>query len=275
MTEAVVILTYPGHYLLTALTIKSYLKYHNTTDFIVVADDISQQAWPTYINDCQELYSSLTTSVKIIPASTIPEAHEFSGIGWVRQQIIKLHLDQIIDQDTWFFTDGDIVFLHTVDPTEIPYSVPYYNDTTRQQNEYVKLLLGQDSTIQVDGQQVCVSNPAFRTMEKTVLQQLRAHVEQLHQTSLVKIHQQFLSNSMGVSEWELIENFKQHVLGKQLKLIKYAPHDISDINADLNFFTHQFLTCYNADKDFGREWFADQSIDVSDKVWQILSNINR
>lgn len=267
-----IVLTYPGHFLLSALTIKSYLKYHTPTEIIVVADDVSSQAWPTYIKDCEQLYKT-----QVIPVSNIPQAVEFGGNGWVRQQIIKLHLDQVLEFDSWFFTDGDIVFLHAVNPTDIPYSVPYFGEQTQKQNEYVANLLGIELPgIINNGQQVCVSNPAFRTMEKLTLQQLRQHIEIKHNQSIALLHQPYLnSNSICVSEWELIENFKQHIMGKELTLVKYAPHDIANTEANLNFFSHQFLTCYSTDKTFGQEWFVKQDLVVSDNIWQILSNINR
>jgi hypothetical protein len=250
-----VVLTYPGHFLLTVLTIRSYLEYHTPTEVIIVADDLSPYAWPTYLTDCQELYWA-----PVIPLSQIPCTKEFNT-GWIRQQIAKLHLDQVVNADNWFFTDGDIVFLNPVDPTHTPYTVPYYNTTTQQQNEYVNRLLDINTGIRVNGEQVCVSNPPFRTMHATVLKQLRNYVgEKLNQTG------------PGMSEWELIENFRQHVLGQSLNLVKYAPHSLNDSAADLNYFDHQFLTCYGTDKDLGRDFF---DFSISDRIWQILSNINR
>lgn len=250
-----VVLTYPGHFLLTVLTIRSYLEYHSPTEVVVVADDLSPHAWPTYLKDCQDLYWC-----PVIPVSQIPHTQEFNT-GWIRQQIAKLHLDQVVDADAWFFTDGDIVFLNPADPTHTPYTVPYYNTTTQQQNEYVNQLLEIDAGIQVDGKQVCVSNPPFRTMQATVLKQLRNYVgKKLNQTG------------PGMSEWELIENFRQQVLGQQLNLVKYAPHSLGDTTADLDYFDYQFLTCYGTDKDLGRDFF---DFLISDRIWQILSNINR
>ena len=269
--RAVVILTYPGHYLLTALTIQSYLKYHPTpSKFIIVADDVSQLAWPDYIRDCEILYST-----QVIPVSSIKEATQFSGIGWVRQQIVKLYLDQVLDLDSWFFTDGDIVFLNTVDD-EVPYSVPYFSETTQLQNDYVKSMLGVDHPgVTVNSTQVCVSNPAFRAMNKEILIGLRNHIHQLHNKTLSDLHQDYTNDSRSISEWELIENFRQHVLKEDLNLVKYAPQNLYEPPNDLTFFTHQFFTCYNTDKDFGRNYFSNQGITVSDEVWQILSNINR
>jgi hypothetical protein len=253
-----VVLTYPGHFLLTALTIQSYLTYHTPTEIVVVADDIGPYAWNSYLKDCQDLYWT-----DVIPFSQISETKKFNN-GWIRQQIAKLHLDQVIAADSWFFTDGDIVFLHSVDPSHVPYSVPYYNEVTRQQNEYVNELLGIDAGICVDHQQVCVSNPPFRAMQTSVLQELRQHAGE-----------KLTTTGIGMSEWELIENFKQHIKGEQLNLVKYAPHRLNDPDADLNYFDHQFLTCYGTDRELGRDWFSGQRVYTTDRIWQILSEIQR
>lgn len=269
-----VVLTYPGHFLLTVLTIKSYLKYHTPTEIIVVVDDISNYAWPSYLTDCQEFYSNFGLTVTIRSSSSIlPLVQQFNH-GWIRQQLIKLHLDLIIEPTHWFFTDGDIIFLHSVDPSEIPYSLPVPWDG---QNNYVRAVLGiEQAGIFVNGTQVCVTDPSFRTMDKQTLIDLRNHVEQVHQKSISEIHLNYENTSlMDVTEWELLESFKLYVQGRNPNLVRYAPHSLTNPPDNLNFFTHQFLTCYNADKDFGRDWFSDQGVLVSDRIWQILSNINR
>lgn len=266
-----VVLTYPGHFLLTALTIRSYLEYHTPTEVIVVADDLSTHAWSTYLKDCQDMYWA-----PVIPVSQLAEAHHFN-IGWIRQQIVKLYLDQLISCHSWFFTDGDIVFLHPVDPADIPYSVPDFNNQDILQNQYVRELLKIDYPgILVDQKRVCVSDPAFRTMSKQTLIELREYIKLQHNQDLYKLHIKYQTQDLvAVSEWELIENFKQKILNEQLALIKYAPHNLDNAEANLNFFTHQFLTCYSTDYGFGRDWFKDREIVVSDEIWQILSNINR
>jgi hypothetical protein len=273
-----VILTYPGHFLLTALTIKSYLKYHKTPEqVILVVDDISDKVWPTYVADCYELYSTLVSNIRIQPASQIPAAHQFN-FGWIRQQIIKLYLDLIIDAESWFFTDGDIVFLHPVEPNDLPYSLPYsLLGPIDRQNSYIRKVLGiEQAGIFVNGKQVCVNDPAFRTMYRQTLIDLRNHVEQVHSKSISHLHLNYQNKlSIRVSEWELLESFRLYVQGQQPCLVRYAPHNLMNIPDDLTYFTHQFLTCYNADKDFGRDWFSDQGVLVSDRIWQILSNINR
>jgi hypothetical protein len=210
----------------------------------------------------------------------MPEAGQFTSNGWLRQQIIKLHLDQILNLDHWFFTDGDIVFLHTVDPEHTPYSTPEYTEVNYFLDQYIKLFLRITPGIYVNSQQVCVSNPAFRTMERMVLEQLRQHVLSQHGQSLAELHLPYLkSNIMGVSEWELIGNFQHHILGEQLILTKYAPHDIQTAlttpGYNLNHFSHQCLTHYGTDKDLGKECFANYNIDISDNMWDTLSKISK
>lgn len=240
------------------MTIRSYLEYHTPTEVVVIVDDLSPHAWSTYLKDCQDMY--WTT---VIPFSQVQECKSFNN-GWIRQQVAKLHLDKIIDKDFYFFTDGDIEFLHSVDPTHVPYSVPYYNEVTQQQNDWVKSVLGIEPGIQVNNQQVCVSNPPFRTVSSDTLRDLRDHAgEKLFVTG------------PGMSEWELIENFKHYIKGEKLNLIKYAPHQLADVTADLDYFSHQFLTCYCTDSELGRAWFADKMIYTSDRIWEILSGIHR
>jgi hypothetical protein len=269
-----VVLTYPGHFLLTILTIKSYLKYHIPTEIIVVVDDISNQAWPSYLTDCQEFYNNFELTVTIRPSSSIlPIIQKFNS-GWIRQQLIKLHLDLIIEPTHWFFTDGDIIFLHSVDPNKLPYSLPL---PVEGQNNYIRAVLGiEQAGIFVNGIQVCVNDPAFRAMDKQTLIDLRNHVEQVHQKSISEIHFNYRkTSSIVVTEWELLESFKLYVQGHTPNLVRYAPHDLMNPPDNLNFFTHQFLTCYNTDQDFSRTWFSDQGITVLDNLWEILSNIKR
>jgi hypothetical protein len=276
MNQPLVVLTYPGHFLLTALTIKSYLKHHKKPSHIsVVVDDLSFMAWPEYVQDCKNYYSQFEATV--IPVSSNNIINKFAHNGWVRQQVIKLHLDLLVGFESWFFTDGDIVFLNTVDPATVPYSLPPFSEITNQQNIYVTRMLNiKNPGILVDEQQVCVSNPAFRTMSSKILQQLRATVEgnlgnpfDLTQEPLQHI------DSIGVSEWELIENFKHHILQEPLNLIQYAPHDYTVPDSSLTFFKHQFITCYCTDSDIGKEWFEKNSITVPEHEWNHIQKISK
>ena len=254
-----VVLTYPGHFLSTVLTIRSYLEYHTPTEVVVVADDLSPYAWDSYLQDCQDLYWT-----PVIPISQVNQPKEFNN-GWIRQQIAKLHLDQLVDLSNWFFTDGDIVFLHAVDPADTPYSIPDYSAISQQQHKYIQELLNiSNPGIEVNNRLVCVSDPPFRSMSAQILKQLRNHIGDRIQLT-----------GAGMSEWELIENFRQHVLGESLKLVRYAPHNILNPDKKLDYFSHQFLTHYGTDRNLGKEYFVNQSVTVSDRIWQKIVNISK
>lgn len=276
MTTPLVVLTYPGHFLLTAVTIKSYLQHHQTpSKILVIVDDLSYLTWPGYVDDCQTFYQQFRA--QIVATSNNSILKNFIHNGWVRQQVIKLHLDLLHDFDSWFFSDGDIVFLNTVEPDTVPYSLPEFSEITRQQNLYVSQMLKLDRPgIILNNRQVCVSNPAFRTMNAKTLQDLRSTIEINLQNTFYKIQEPFQHmDSISVSEWELIENFKCHVLGKKLHLVQYAPHDYVAINSKLDFFKHQFITCYRTDSAIGRTWFESQGIDVLDRYWHRVEKIHK
>jgi hypothetical protein len=282
MTKAdpLVVLTYPGHFLLTALTIQSFLK-HNTTDSVyVIVDDLSRFCWPEYVNDCKKLYSNAT----ILLVSNLAPASLFVDDPWIRQQIVKLHLDQLLPFDRWMFSDGDVEYFFPVPVDSIPFTIMRGSSAQHQHNAYVAELLGIDSpgiyTEHPDmdwepgtyRHQVCVSNPPFRTMYAGVLTQLRAHVEQLHGCTMSHLH---LTKSSIASEWELIANFQLLVLKHPVDIVYYPTISMTDPCPTKTDQPDYCATCYNVDVDFDKQWWRSKGIDISDQLWSTLSNIVR
>lgn len=272
-----VVLTYPGHFLLTALTIKSYLEHHTPTEVIVVADDLSPCAWSTYLTDCQNLYQTT-----IIPVSQLTEAHKFNS-GWIRQQIVKLYLDQLIPHDSWFFTDGDVEYLCPAPGDSIPYVINRGGSVQDQQNNYVGKLLGIAPPVGIYAEhphmdwepgttrhQVCVSNPPFRTMRKSTLLQLRNYLENYHGMSVDDLHQSLDNHTYSVSEWELIASFQLHVLKEDIPVVYYPT---IPLGSDRGSPFDHCATCYNTDSAYSREWWQSKGIEISDRIWQETINI--
>lgn len=277
-SDPLVVLTYPGHFLLTALTIQSFLK-HNTADSVyVIVDDLSRFCWPDYVEDCKQLYANAT----ILLVSDLAPAAEFTN-PWIRQQVVKLYLDQLLPFDRWMFSDGDVEYFFSVPTDCVPFTITRGGDTQTQQNDYVARVLGIDSpgiyTEHPDmnwepetcWHQVCVSNPPFRTMHASVLAQLRAHVEHLHNQSTAQLH---VNESMA-SEWELIANFQSNVVGQPIDLVYYPTVSMIDPCPIADSQPNYCATCYNTDIDFGRQWWHSKGIVVTDQVWKKLSNIAR
>jgi hypothetical protein len=295
--QPLVILTYPGHFLLTALTIKSFLLHNSTVSITIVVDDLSRYSWPEYVAECEKFYKTLAKNVSIVTVSQLPEAHDYNQPtnGWLRQQIVKLHLDKLIEHPVWFFTDGDTQFHFPAPVNTVPYTITNCTDDIRpRQNLYVAKMLDISNPGIVTQHphmdwapecraQVCVSNPPFRTMQANTLQKLRQHIQDLRGQNVTQAHT-WLYDDMHTaggdapfieSEWELIENFRAHVLHEDLNLIYYptVPWHSLAINKAKNM---EFCTtCFASDAQLGRHWFEQQDILISDSVWQRLAQINK
>ena len=281
MTQPLVVLTYPGHFLLTALTIQTYFQHNPIVPVIVIVDDLSDHCWPNYIKDCENFYQC-----ELILMSAIAITRQFNT-GWIRQQIAKLYLDQILPYDTWFFTDGDVGYYHPAPQDVIPYVITRGGPAQEKQNAYVSKSLGIDNAgiwaehEHMDWEpgtyrhQVCVSNPPFRTMKTHTLQQLRYHIEKLHKKTIEELHISVIGlNNLdySISEWELIANFQIHVLKEIIPLVYYPTIPMDDINVS----TYNYCrTCYTSDSAFNKDWWKEKNIHVDDSIWYSILNISK
>ena len=281
MTQPLVVLTYPGHFLLTALTIQTYFQHNPIVPVIVIVDDLSDHCWPNYIKDCENFYQC-----ELILMSAIAITRQFNT-GWIRQQIAKLYLDQILPYDTWFFTDGDVGYYHPAPQDVIPYVITRGGPAQEKQNAYVSKSLGIDNAgiwaehEHMDWEpgtyrhQVCVSNPPFRTMKTHTLQQLQYHIEKLHKKTIEELHISVTglnNHDYSISEWELIANFQIHVLKEIIPLVYYPTIPIDDINGSPYNYCR---TCYTSDSAFNKDWWKEKNIHVDDSIWYSILNISK
>ena len=279
--QPLVVLTYPGHFLLTALTIQTYFQHNPIVPVIVIVDDLSDHCWPNYIKDCENFYQC-----ELILMSAIAITRQFNT-GWIRQQIAKLYLDQILPYDTWFFTDGDVGYYHPAPQDVIPYVITRGGPAQEKQNAYVSKSLGIDNAgiwaehEHMDWEpgtyrhQVCVSNPPFRTMKTHTLQQLRYHIEKLHKKTIEELHISVIGlNNLdySISEWELIANFQIHVLKEIIPLVYYPTIPMDDINGSPYNYCR---TCYTSDSAFNKDWWKEKNIHVDDSIWYSILNISK
>jgi len=115
-----IVLTYPGHFLLTKLTIDQlYQTQPEVNRITVIVDDISNLAWQTYISDCDSLYDNRVD--QIIQLSHYREFKRLRNYPWLRQQTVKLYLDRLFPNDEFvFFIDGDVLLHKHQEPCNIP-----------------------------------------------------------------------------------------------------------------------------------------------------------
>lgn len=276
------VLTFPGHFFQTAASIQSLLQhYPDYSDQItIIADDVQCAPWTEYL---QDLRRYLNDRYHVVPVSTLSGISDCVA-GWWRQQLVKLTLDRILDGNTWFVVDGDVIFRSRC---EVQGRVPIsrrYDATSRWSQmcvNYVKGVLGTDQGIMQDQDQPVITSPVpFRCLSSDLLQSLRSHVESRFGGDFVNLHLQWFRDQTIVadidpptqwvmSEWELIECFRQMVQGQQLPYVElgsgYAIDvDLRIINEGNGVFVHSYLR----DTAIGSQWFEDQGLDVDHDIWQ-------
>lgn len=261
MRNRAVVLTYPAHFLLTQLTLRSISRYFpEVGEISIIVDDLSDLAWPRYVEDCRSVYPGA-----VRPLSDWPEYGEIQ-IPWVRQQTVKLHLDAMLGWDDFFFSDGDIVFDCHVPEDIIPYNYIDFNDQDSAQARYVAYMLGRPfKNIKIEERAVITSNAAFRDLRSSWLEALRSYVFQIHKDSIFNIHRN-IKDYQGVSEWEMLEFFKAEILGIKPKLSTYYCQSLATPTENTD---PQFFTCWCSDRYFDQSWWSSQGIDT-DAIWRLL-----
>jgi hypothetical protein len=230
-----VILTFPGHFYQTHLTVRSLLRYYpEIAQISFFLDDVQQGPWTQYIGDFDSSIGLVCPiAYDIHPVSEIWLMSQCVA-GWWRQQLVKLTLDQILPHTEWFVVDGDVIFGTRC---EVRRSVPItrFGDNKSPWGlmcaNYVQGLLGTElGCIRDQDQQVATSPIPFRYLDRDTLSGLRQHVENRYQRDFVQAHLAWFQDQTIVanwdppvrwvmSEWELIECYRRYVLDQSWPLI--------------------------------------------------------
>ena len=262
MRSRAVVLTYPGHFLLTKLTLKSIkVNLPEIQEITIIADDCSLLAWPGYIDDCIKSYQC-----HVIPVSSTGMAKVEPG--WLRQQMIKMHIDQLIDWPEFFITDGDIIFDSAVPYDIVPFNYIDFTDIDLHQSRYVSRMLGiPHRPLKIGDQDAITSNSAFRDTKAKWWNSMRSYIENRFNQSLLDLHKD-LESLQGVTEWELIESYKINVLKIDPKFGTLFCQEIT--NPQDQVLGPKFSTCWCVDRELGYEWWHTQGINLD--LWEILPN---
>lgn len=284
-----VVLTYPGHFFLSKVCIDSIKRHISDLESVVViADNISPHTWPTYLDDCKQLYGT-----EILATSDHQLMWDWKDNPWIRQQMVKFHLDSFIDEDV-FFVDGDCKFFYDVPKYCTPYTITKYSgvplterdpmpgEVTSQQQNYINTVLQNNIPTLEDpkkivrkGTTVGTSGCPFRDIKIDIVKLLREHVETIHHVqnniykSFSEIHQHYQFNTtLSISEWELYERFRKYILSQELDMVFYPPHSHHDSSTynDKLFFA----TCFSSDRSLGADWFKSQNVPDVDLYWDKL-----
>lgn len=275
-----VTLTFPGHFFQTALSIRSIQRFYNPNRHYIILDDLENGPWHSYVQDAQELYG---TNYTYILTSTLPRMDQTLS-GWWRQQLIKLTVDQLISGDEWLLVDGDVVF-DSFCPFKdiIPVTAHKINNDgiiERFTRNYVQNLLGvEQSQIYHDGTPRMTNSIPYRYLTRTLLQDLRSHVEKRFENDFVDQHITWFNDQTivgmhedpekwNMSEWELIEVFRQEVLKSNYP--KYPigagyplDTDISHLDLSVPTYRHGYIR----DSQINPEWFESQGLHIDQQLW--------
>ena len=279
----VVVLSYPGHFHQTQMSVKSLMKFYPETQKITfVLDDIQTDTWPSYVDDHVLAMSSwLTIPFEVLRTSQMQNIKQ-CFIGWCRQQLIKLTLDQLVSGDEWFVVDGDTIFLTRSD---IKQSVPVSFRYQPNQNysilscNYVKTLLGiPQGNLTYEDTAVGTNPIPFRWLTKELLAGLRSRVESRFGQEFVALHLAWFRNQtivsdcdspvkLAMSEWELIECYRRFVLGIKLPFIEVGSGyplytDLSSLRRKQHVFRHSYIK----DAEIDPVWLQ-QNLDVDQRTW--------
>ena len=286
--DAVAVITYPGHCISTALTIKNFLELSkwSVPVYIFVDDQGEQyQNWPgNYLEDITQYYAECFPN--IVFRYVMFSEFEFSHIwdGWLRQQMVKLNLDRFLPGDLWYVTDGDVYVKELLSYGTTPYSyVPQRNKRIHAQNRsYLKHILHTpDILVEQNSRLIFTHHAPFRWVEKLVLQKLRTHVSRAHGNDFNLLHIQLMrqqriigfgptDESLSMTEWDLIEIFRANILGEDIGLEYWPLRTDADVENQAKFWTF-----FGTDRDLDVNWFEKFNLNVPSDLQQKIQLISR
>jgi hypothetical protein len=277
-----VIISFPGHFFQTHLTMRSLIAcYPEVRNITFVLDDVELGPWHQYISDfSNSIRSAFPISFDIKLMSDMALVRDCVA-GWWRQQLVKLSVDLLLCDDSWFVIDGDVIFDTRFDiQGVVPISRFGSGESAwaKMCVLYVRNLLGSGPGCIVEDNRKIVTSPIpFRYLDRHLLQGLRQHVEQRYQKNFLQAHLDWFDDQTIVanwdppdrwvmSEWELIECYRRYVLDEQWSLIDLGSgygienHGVSDKK---NIFRH----AYQRDMEISPQIFIQNGQDVDTVLW--------
>jgi len=265
--DRVVITTFPGYFFITVLCLRSIKKYLSHLPIDIIIDDFGLTHWPTYVSDCQQYLSAefpeLNLNFKLF--SQLPNVDDAKHGGWFRQQLIKLHLDQLIAGDNWLSIDADVILNEYPNLNIIPVTKTPGGPIDVGNRLYVKYMLDVNRPfLNNSDDHLCASSVPFRWLSRELLVQLREHVEKVHNKNFLQLHLNLMNSgkivafdpnmqTMVMSEFQLIEIYRDQFRNDNLQ-----------IRIGTSAFEHDSIKDWHRD----RKWFELQGLTITNQMWQ-------
>ena len=232
--ERVVVTTFPGYFFSTALCLQSIQQHVPGIGVDIIIDDFGLAAWPDYVSDCETYIRDQfpDLDLQFYQFSQIPTVDRAGAGGWFRQQLIKLHLDQILDTDRWLLIDADVVLHEPPDISTVPV-LPHPPDPIGIGNRlYIKHMLGTGKPWlfgESEHKFVCASGIPIRYITRDLLTSLRNHIESVIDCNTLELHLDLIAKqqlvaydpdakTMVMSEFQLIEVYRNQFYSKPVPL---------------------------------------------------------
>lgn len=272
--DRVVITTFTGYFFITVLCLRSVKKYLSHLPIDIIIDDFDLEHWPTYVIDCKQYLSTEFPELDLnfFLFSQLNTVDDAQHGGWFRQQLIKLHLDQLIRDDNWLSVDADVIFNEYPNLNIIPVVRTSADPIDTGNRLYVKYMLGVNKPyLGNSNDHLCASGVPFRYISRQLLQELRQHVEQQHNKNFLQLHLDLMKSGeivafdpamkkMIMSEFQLIEVYRDQFR-----------HDNLTIKIGTSAFDHDSIKDWNRNK----SWFESQNVVVPDKYWQFSQTVGQ
>ena len=286
--DAVAVITYPGHCISTALTIKNLLEISNwAVPVYIFVDDQSEQyqTWPgNYLQDIKQYYAQCFPNLPL--RYVLFSEFEFTHIwdGWLRQQMVKLNLDRFLTGDIWYVTDGDVYIKELLSFESTPFNyVPDRNRQIHAQNRsYLQHMLKTTNILlEKDGRLLFTHHAPFRWIQRFHLLKLREYVSRIHVNDFNLVHIQLMREeriigfgptdaSLSMTEWDLIEVFRANILEEDIGLKYWPLRTDTDVENQARFWTF-----FGTDRDIDISWFENFNLNVPNDLQQKIQLISR
>lgn len=192
-----VIFAYPLHYHISQLSYKQALvNLSNISEVVLIWDDLFRPQIEQQFQLIPQLKNQL--KINVIPTSTIPflagQTH-----GWIRQQLVKLHLHLLFKNDTqWILLDGDTILRSPISVQDNNQHAIFHNDGHdyyAPAHEFNQHAIGYNKG----------EDPSFMTplwlCERIVLEKLHQHIYQKHNVSLIELFKEFTQTHYPKLPW--------------------------------------------------------------------------
>jgi hypothetical protein len=272
--DRVVITTFTGYFFITVLCLRSVKKYLSHLPVDIIIDDYDLAHWPTYVNDCKkylvEQFPDL--NINFVLFSQLPDVDNAKHGGWFRQQLIKLHLDQLISADYWLSVDADVVFKEYPALDTIPVTRTSADPIDAGNRKYVQYMLAVEQPyLGQDNEHLCASGVPFRYLSRDLLTDIRQRVEQTHNKDFLQLHIDLMKSGDIVA----YDPDCQHMIMSEFQLIEVYRDQFRNDNLSIKIGTSAFE--HDSVKDWNRDrsWFESQNVPVSDYHWQLSQTVGQ